>query len=175
MQTLVTCKVQRSHGTGKLLQLTLYRNGTVGIPLVSISTPEQRGQRKPDSPPPMSEAEAVRNMVKAACEIVTTTTPPAEPFLAPTLQLPVRDGVDIDAIHGTDRQQATVPGDSVASLALRETEPQDFVAALYSDGILVIESNGTVVELPLEHTTKLMHYLDFMRAGDLVHGLKEVL
>lgn len=166
MQTLVSCKVQRSHGTGKLLQLTLYRNSTVGVPLVQISTPAQRGEREPVPPvPPVSESQAVRDMINAACDVLTTTTPPPEPFLAPMLKLPLVDDVGMDAVH-----RKFPPDEGAAS-----SSASGFTCALYNDGILVIESDGVEVQLPLAHTTKLLHYLDHLRAGDLVTGLKEVL
>lgn len=56
-----------------------------------------------------------------------------------------------------------------------EPENQCFECALYSTGSLVIESDGRCIELPLEHTRRLLHYLDGLRADDIVErALREV-
>jgi hypothetical protein len=59
-------------------------------------------------------------------------------------------------------------GSGVAQALAETAEAAEFLAALYSDGQMLIQSGTRQVHLPLAHTTKLLHYLDHMRAGDLV-------
>lgn len=51
-------------------------------------------------------------------------------------------------------------------------DPDDaFVCALFSDGRLLVESGGRQLDLPLEHTRALLHYLDHLRGTELVSTL----
>lgn len=52
----------------------------------------------------------------------------------------------------------------------RSLSPEDesFVCALYSDGVLWLQANGQQFSLPLDYTRQLLHYLDKLRANDVV-------
>lgn len=52
-------------------------------------------------------------------------------------------------------------------------EDEGFLCALYSDGVLWLQADGKQFDLPLLYTRQLLHYLDHMRAAELVHGLAE--
>lgn len=47
-------------------------------------------------------------------------------------------------------------------------EDPEFLCALFSDGVLSIDSNGQHVDLPLEHTRKLLRYLKGLAADAVV-------
>ena len=64
----------------------------------------------------------------------------------------VRD-VDMAQVHRTHR--ASVARQAASKVAA-------FRCALYSDGELLLESNGLQMTLPQEHTQRLMHYLEHM-------------
>jgi hypothetical protein len=62
-----------------------------------------------------------------------------------------------DGLNSAARQDAcSAPGDP------------EFLCALFSNGVLSIESNGHHLDLPLEHTRKLLHYLEHTGAVELV-------
>lgn len=59
-------------------------------------------------------------------------------------------------------------------VAPAQAPSRDFICALDSDGDLYINSNGSELILYVEHTRKLLHYLDHLRADELLASLAEV-
>lgn len=95
--------------------------------------------------------------VEVASEVVDAA--PAAPPPAPP---PYLGELDIDAAHG----KAPMPTEPQA--AQKAQEADRFMCALYSNGALLIDSNGELVTLPLEHTRKLLSYLDHLGAPELL-------
>lgn len=124
---------------------------------------------------------AARPWAQAAAESYGKT-PPAE--LLPSVPaadvagLPVME-LDIDAVHrrrptvAVELQEIAVPVPVPTTAdeprATIEGEP-DFLCALYSDGVLNIESHGHSICLPLEHTRRLMHYLESLAVGQVLEA-----
>jgi hypothetical protein len=107
-----------------------------------------------------------------ASEVVERTAPLAPP--APT-PVPIVGGLDIDAVHRRARPaDAGVGAEEKAALLASAAAPQPIVqgepafeCALFNDGRLLVISNGRQLDIPVEHTRKLLHYLDHLR-GDAV-------
>ncbi|MCW5657408.1 MAG: hypothetical protein KIT60_06875 [Burkholderiaceae bacterium] len=102
----------------------------------------------------------------------------AAPAGSDPVELPVRE-VDIDAAHRTLHGTPPAPPIRSASEVLamlppdaapgpvrsrparsRVTTGPEFRCALFSDGVLYVRSGDTELELPVEHTRALMHYLE---------------
>jgi hypothetical protein len=49
----------------------------------------------------------------------------------------------------------------------------DFLCAIYSNGSFFIEAHGARITLKLQHTRRLLHYIEHMRASDLVAVAEE--
>ena len=91
--------------------------------------------------------------------------------------LPVTE-VDIDAVHRNPPPKGmaeacfspstghTTPASDPDHISV-PADP-DFLCALFSDGVLSIDSNGQHVDLPLEHTRKLLRYLEGLAADAVV-------
>lgn len=69
----------------------------------------------------------------------------------------------------TLRQQIALKAGESAAVTPVQRAP-DFLCYLDSDGELYLYSRGDELSLDLENTRKLMHYLDHMRASDLVEA-----
>lgn len=80
----------------------------------------------------------------------------------------------VDCKPPAAEEEAFVAVASVTRQQLGEHEEvAGFLCALYSDGVLWLQADGKQFDLPLLYTRQLLHYLDHMRAAELVNGLAE--
>lgn len=81
-------------------------------------------------------------------------------------------GLDWKAPVAEAEELVAVAGVTEVPLSEHE-EDAGFICALYSDGVLWLQADGKQFDLPLLYTRQLLHYLDHMRAAELVNGLAE--
>lgn len=108
---------------------------------------------------------------EVASEVVAPATPAAPP--APT-PVPFVGELDIDAVHRQARTRTSLGVSAEEKAALLQTPvaaEEKFECALFNDGRLLVVSNGRQIDLPVDHTRKLLHYLDHLRGDALVEAV----
>lgn len=127
--------------------------------------------REPAQPPAQAAqtapAEVTSEMVAAA-----HAAPAAPP--APHTSLPNQAEPSCVRLHidWEDLVPAEPPAANKAPKKAAQQAPDRFMCALYSNGALLIDSNDELVTLPLEHTRRLLHYLEHLGAADLLGAMK---
>lgn len=132
------------------------------------------------APKPAPAPVAQREVKPEVASEVLDAAPPPPP--QPRVGVPFVGELDIDAVYRNQPKLAGVSAEEKAALleAIDTERPQaaaevreaaDFICALYSTGDLLIESGNAKVTLPLQHTRKLLHYLDHLRGDELVESV----
>ncbi len=125
--------------------------------------------RKP-GPPRAPAAPAASATPSAPVEVASEVVDAAPTAPPPPAPLPYLGELDIDAAHRKAPVRTEPQADQKAAQKAQEA-PDRFLCALYSNGALLIDSNSELVTLPLEHTRKLLRYLDHLGGSEALGGL----
>ena len=102
--------------------------------------------------------------VRLAGRTETATAPASHAVLEWKAPAKLPAALDMDAIYLAPCIQLADPPPAAPPPA----KERIFLCSIDSDGELYVFSNGSELALDLEHTRKLLHYLDHIRAGEMV-------
>ena len=102
--------------------------------------------------------------VRLAGRTKTATAPASHAVLEWKAPAKLPADLDMDAIYLAPCIQLADPPPAEPP----PTKERIFLCSIDSDGELYVFSNGSELALDLEHTRKLLHYLDHIRAGEMV-------